>query len=860
MTAMEWRAQWIWGAANGIETARYFYFRHAFTLPEREITSCVVRVCADTRYRLWFNGRHIGHGPARSLPALQYFDTYDLTKYVRPGRNAFAALVTHYGIGTCYACLGAPGFLLQADVTMADGQTVTIATDGEWRCAPAPYGMGYRRMSIQLAYPEEFDATREPVNWNLIDFQDDEWQPAHVLGSVGIEPWMTLIPRDIPLPRYNTIAPIALIQRNAVEKSDVPIGRPENDEGLVPATTPAFGMAQATRLRPAPPGSVTCNHPALFTVAPQSGNTGVSVVLDFGREVSGFPLVMIRRGKGGRVDIGYSERIESDGTVTPHHLVNDVQYADRLLLRPGGSTLRAAGSPGHQHYEPLDHRAFRYMRLDFYDCPEPVEMLVELRESGYPVKNRGEFQCSDPLLQRIWEVGRYTTQLCMDDGFMDCPWRERGQWLGDAHVEMLVAAYAFGDTQLARKALLQFPQSQNEAGWFKGVFPSDTDFDAILPTFCFLWPVALWDYFLLTGEVSLLQAVWPNLERLIAAITRHTDDDGLVADLPGWVFVDWAKLNTGGQCTAVNAQAYDALQAAARIARTLGLPEQGEKLNALATGLKEAVNDLLWDRERQFYIEGIVKGERSTVITEQANVLCAMTGIADARQTARIVNHLLRPESGDVIPIATPYFDFYLQRLRYQQGRYEEALASIREKWGRMLDAGATTFWEQWEPHWSLCHAWSAAPTYDLLAEHAGIRPTAPGFEEFEVRLRPCHLTWLRATVPTPRGDIAVHYARRPESDLTLPTGERILTGPKSPAITVNLTIPNGTRAQVRIPLLANRGKDVGSLETPTVRFNGKPAWEAGKPVSAMGDKFTREGDDLLFGVIGGHYQIEIER
>ena len=90
------------------------------------------------------------------------------------------------------------------------------------------------------------------------------------------------------------------------------------------------------------------------------------------------------------------------------------------------------------------------MRLDFYDMPEPVEMLVEMRLSGYPVETEaGDFQCSDALLQKIWEVGRYTTELCMDDGFMDCPWRERGQWLGDARVEALVAAYAFGDTRLA---------------------------------------------------------------------------------------------------------------------------------------------------------------------------------------------------------------------------------------------------------------------------------------------------------------------------------------------------------------------------------------------------------------------------
>ena len=87
-----------------------------------------------------------------------------------------------------------------------------------------------------------------------------------------------------------------------------------------------------------------------------------------------------------------------------------------------------------------------------------------------------------------------------------------------------------------------------------------------------IWPVALWDYFLLSEDRSLLETVWPNVERLIAAIERHSDEDGLIADLPGWVFVDWANVNTKGQSTAVNAMAYDALNHAAKIARAARLP------------------------------------------------------------------------------------------------------------------------------------------------------------------------------------------------------------------------------------------------------------------------------------------------
>jgi alpha-L-rhamnosidase len=848
-----WRAQWIWGDEAGMAEPphRYYYFRQTFDMAAHPSPAASLRVCADTRYRLWINGQLVGHGPARSDPAWQYYDVYEVAAQLRPGVNAIALLATHYGIGTCYSRLGRPGLLAQLEVTDAHDLKQIVATDATWKCRPAPYATGYDRMSVQLAYPEVYDAAREPVGWQLPGYDDADWSAATEIGPIGTSPWTTLVPRDIPLPYYRAIAPTRIIQINAVRDQSAP-------EAVTPApgpdrTSPAEDMERATLLRPAPAGAVTYGHPALFTVAPQSGAEGVSVVLDFGREVSGFPILIARRGGGGRVDIGYSERLEADGTLNPARWGGcPVHYADRLLLRSG-----------HQHYEPLDHRAFRYLRLDFYACPEPIEMLVEMRTSGYPVTYRGDFQCSDPLLTRIWEIGRYTTELCMDDGFMDCPWRERGQWLGDAWVEALVAAYAFGDTALTRKALLQYPQSQDETGWFRGLFPADPPFDNLLPTFCCLWPAALWDYFRLTADRTLLEQVWPNIQRLVGAINAAIDADGLVADLPGWVFVDWAPVKTAGQSTAVNAMAYMALLACARVARTLGYPEIGGDYEIAAHGIGEALNDLLWDNTAGIYRDGIVNGVRSPTVSEQSNILAALVGVADGRQVARILAALFDPERRAAlqpIPIATPYFAFYLLQLLYREGQYERALDYTRRRWGEMVERGATTFWEQWpdgDQHsavhdYSMCHAWSATPSYDLMAHIAGIRPEQPGWEELTVDLRPCHLTWLRAVVPTPRGDVRLAYHFRTDAPKFDHMGNAIPQGKTTPAVTVNLTLPPGTRAQISLPLQG--------IAAPTIRFNARVVWQSGRPIAPSGDKFTVEADRLTFAIIGGHYDIEIDR
>jgi alpha-L-rhamnosidase len=837
-------ARWIWDSGAPQPRDHYLYFRKVIHLPGTTADTAAVEITADTHYKLYVNGDFIHHGPARSDPRHYCLDQYDIRRKLRPGENVIGVLVHFPGIGTCSALVGRGGLLFSAEITSGE-ETISVVSDDSWKIAPAPYVSGYDRMSVQLAYPEHFDATREPHDWNAPGFDDSAWEDATVLGPPGMEPWINLEPRDIPMQRTRTIAPVRLLQRNLVIKADPKL------------STPAEDMECATRLQPAPAGAVTWSHPALFTIAPISGEQGTSVVLDFGKEVSGFPWLVIRPCGGGRIDIGYSERIEADGSVNPNRWGGcPVHYADRLDMRTGP-----------HKWISFSPRAFRYLRLDFYDCPAPVEILMEMDTFGYPVEYRGDFQCSDPLLNKIWEVGRYTAELCMDDAYMDCPWRERGQWLADTRVEALVGYYAFGDWKLARRAWRQYAQSQatldgfnggvippehHKQDWIKCVYPSSPPFDTVLPTFNCIWINGLWEYFLLTGDRELLTELWPNVDRLLKLLAVHESENGLLHNLPGWVFVDWAKLDVRGEAAHVNAFYYGAMLAAAKIARAVGRPEQGGDLEMRATDVKDSLNDLLWDNAQGLYRDGRVGEELSETVSEQANILCVLYGIADRLQTERILSALYGTENTNIIRIATPYFSFYLLRALYSMGRHSQALDYMRTHWGAMLNRGATTFWEYYEPEYSLCHAWSAAPTYDLPAEIAGIRPLQPGFEEFTVEPQPGNLTWLKAIVPTVRGDITFSYHSRTDKPFIDSAGHEIKPAHSSPAITINLTIPLGTRAHLRLPL-----QDIAE---PTVLLNGKTIWDAGKPVESIGEKFKREGDRLVVGIaIPGTYHFEID-
>ena len=63
----------------------------------------------------------------------------------------------------------------------------------------------------------------------------------------------------------------------------------------------------------------------------------------------------------------------------------------------------------------------------------------------------------------------------------------------------------------------------------------------------------------------------------------------------------------------------------------------------------------------------------------------------------------------------------------------EKVFDEIAERWGRMLYANATTFWEvdegaeAFDRAGSLCHGWSAIPYYLYGAYGAGIKATDCG-------------------------------------------------------------------------------------------------------------------------------------
>jgi len=202
---MEWKAKWIWDEMGEHPRNYWLAFRKTFKRPD-DANVVLLHITADSRYALFVNGKRVGFGPVRSWPFEQFYDTYSVKDYLVAGKNVISVLVTHYGIGTFQYIEGRGGLIAQLEF-YKDGKIVdSVCTDKSWKNKPhTGFNRASVRISCQQAWAEIYDANKFDDRWTDIDFDDSNWNDSIELGSYGIEPWKSLIPRDIP---YLTEEPI----------------------------------------------------------------------------------------------------------------------------------------------------------------------------------------------------------------------------------------------------------------------------------------------------------------------------------------------------------------------------------------------------------------------------------------------------------------------------------------------------------------------------------------------------------------------------------------------------------------------------------------------------------------------------
>jgi hypothetical protein len=287
------------------------------------------------------------------------------------------------------------------------------------------------------------------------------------------------------------------------------------------------------------------------------------------------------------------------------------------------------------------------------------------------------------------------------------------------------------------------------------------------------WVASLWDYHQLTADTSLLGECLPAMHRLFAFLERYANEDGLIGGFDGyWLFLDWKPLFKGNFSSVFNMMYLNAMRRAADICRVLEEDDLQVSYGHQADALQASIEKHFWDEQEQVWTDGfdIEKGARVPGVSQHANAMAILLGLKPEAHARLAREYLLKPAQSKRTKITTgsPFFYAYILQAMAQTGLGAEAVEVIGDLWGDMVERGAVTFWEHWEPTESQCHAWSASPLYHLSQQVLGVQIAAAGWAKVRIAPAPGKLESARGVVPTPRGPIRVEWENAGEDQLAV--------------------------------------------------------------------------------------------
>ena len=768
----DWQAAWIRRTPADAADAQdeYTYARKESVLGPSPVVRARAYVSGDQQYELYVNGIRAGKGEAYSYPDSQYYETLDVTRLLRAGADNAVGLLYNWQGATKGHPAGAPGVIAEISVLHTDGSTELIATDGSWRVLRGAWLPATQRdqEGDQVDYMENINGPAEPVGWEQPGFNDANWAPATLVGRPPVAPWTHLV-------------------------------------------------SVRTRIVEEPVAAVSVSRLA-------SG----AVVADFGKVYAAVPTVTFHHGAAGRVitmRTGYlldeprtGSPVQGErGQVSTLHGTQHTDMSYSYVQRGGEQT-----------FHPYDYLGFRYLQIDNPGEALSARDVVALtRHTAVPDQHAATFSSSDPTVNAVFELGRHSALFTAQEQFVDTPTREKGPWLWDGFNESQTAMDAFGEQNLTSKSLVEFAQSQARY-WPQGavnkIYPTGLG-GLDIAEFTEIYPEWVWQYWLHTGDQSLLAAVYSVLSNLSDYVYRSVDSStGLVANLPATDNASPLPTDTRQNVLAVNV-----FRRTGDVAAALGRPadetaRQRQRQSALTAAITARLT-----RPDGVYVDGLqANGLQVAQASQDANTAAIAYGVVPPAREATVGAYVasLGMESA-------PRTAGELLEALALAGRDEDVVRRITDTkndgWANILVRGGTFTWEVWNPSDangdSMSHGWGSNVLVEIEQVLLGVRPTGPGYSSVDVTPSRSGLAWATGRVPTPRGDVAVDWHRPSVTDGTFALG---------------LTVPPNVAASVRVPAAGPRR-----------------VTESGRPLSeATGVRFvTMDGSDAVLQVGAGVYQ-----
>lgn len=501
-------------------------------------------------------------------------------------------------------------------------------------------------------------------------------------------------------------------------------------------------------------GQVSTDEPDV-TVFKTTKDGKASVLLDFGKEIQGgiqivrsisddHSAAVFHLCFGESVSEAMSDVNAEESTATNDHSVRDFETAVPWL---GSAVIGETG--------------FRFLRIDLVSKDVEVPVRAIRAVSRYrDIPWLGSFKCDDERINKIWETGAYTVHLNMQDYLWDGIKRDRLVWIGDMHPEVMTVNTVFGNHDVVRKSLDYVRDKTPASSWMNGIC-----------SYSLWWIIIQNHLYWYYGDKEYLSAQKAYLTELLHNVMKNVD--GNKENYKDGRFIDWpTNDNPDAIHAGLQALTVRALEAGAEMAGWLSDYALRDECREVVARLRTYVPD--------------PKGNK------EAAALLAIEGMLDGKKAHDII---VRDGAKDF----TSFMGYYMLEALAKNGSYADAIDLISQYWGKMLDLGATTFWEdfnyddsknaaridefvpegKFDIHadggaycyvglrHSFCHGWASGPTAWLSQYILGVEPAEPGFRKVRIKPHLGNLKWVEGRFPTPYGVIHVTHSRRPDGQIS---------------------------------------------------------------------------------------------
>ena len=555
---------WIATATNEINTSVTFVssFDWDGVSPLKlKLTGCSI-------FKVLVNDEFAAYGPARGPHGWFRMDEWDLSKVAKKGGNRLRIEGVAYNTTTYYLIEHAP--FLQAEVVAGNKVVRSTGEEGAWTAVDTCRVRKTPRYSLQRAQSEVYEvnhlwdaARRSVVGWNPVTLE------------IKKQPPVKLLERGAPYPNfeidqsYRPVCALKIALRTG-ELGKAPrlwdVGRCSLGR-TYPLTEIAFVPLEAWWRR-----TIEATDKAVGERCKINATSGVRY--EGAINDTGFLRLKVKVTEPGRILVGFDEILVNGKLdfINRFGCCNIVTWDVK--------------DPGEYEFESFEPYTFKYAEVIMLEGAAEVETL-EMRTYKNPDATRA-CTFTDPADRKIFEAARETFAQNAVDVFTDCPSRERAGWLCDTYFTGPAERFFTGRNEIERTFLRNFALADEfpfqPEGMVPMCYPGDHIDKNFIPNWSMWFILELANYVERTGDRETAAMLRPRVEGLLKFYVKYLNQDGLLENLPAWVFVEWSHANVKKLVRGINWPSnmtyYEVLLRAAKLYDKPELLAQAEKLKA----------------------------------------------------------------------------------------------------------------------------------------------------------------------------------------------------------------------------------------------------------------------------------------